>query len=250
MTIQQIKQQLEDIRYEEWVHIFPTLSRDPRAGVQTLLRQKQRQFEREQALQVDFERRMTHEREWKARGFTRIVGVDEVGRGPLAGPVVAAAVLLPDGFYLPGLNDSKKMTKAARDAAYAHIIEVAEVGVGIVEPAVIDEINIYEATKLAMTEAIHQVGEVDALLIDAMKLELDIPQQSLIKGDTLSVSIAAASVVAKVVRDQMMEEYDLTYPGYGFAKNAGYGTETHLEGLRRLGVTPIHRRTFAPIKHM
>lgn len=142
------------------------------------------------------------------------------------------------------------MTKAARDAAYAHIIEVAEVGVGIVEPAVIDEINIYEATKLAMTEAIHQVGEVDSLLIDAMKLELDIPQQSLVKGDTLSVSIAAASVVAKVVRDRMMEEYDLTYPGYGFAKNAGYGTETHLEGLRRLGVTPIHRRTFAPIKHM
>lgn len=250
MTIQQIKQQLTDIRYEEWVQIFPTLSQDPRAGVQTLLRQKERQFEREQALQEDFERRMTYEREWKTQGFTRIVGVDEVGRGPLAGPVVAAAVLLPEGFYMAGLDDSKKMSKTARDTAYEHIMEVAEVGVGIVEPAVIDEVNIYEATKLAMMEAIRQVGEVDALLIDAMKLDLDIPQQSLIKGDTLSVSIAAASVVAKVVRDRMMEEYDRAYPGYGFANNAGYGTEAHLEGLRRYGVTPIHRRTFAPIKHM
>ncbi|WP_215141660.1 ribonuclease HII [Exiguobacterium qingdaonense] len=250
MTIQQIKQQLEDIRYEEWVQIFPALSQDPRAGVQTLLRQKERHFEREKTRQADFERRMTYEREWKRGGYSRIVGVDEVGRGPLAGPVVAAAVLLPDGFYLSGLNDSKKMTKTARDAAYAHIMEVAEVGVGIVEPKTIDDINIYESTKLAMTEAIRQVGDVDALLIDAMKLDLDIPQQSLIKGDALSVSIAAASVVAKVVRDRMMEAYDLTYPGYGFAKNAGYGTEAHIDGLRRLGVTPIHRLTFAPVKHM
>lgn len=250
MTIQQIKQLLQDIRYEEWTQVKSTLSQDPRAGVQALLQKKERQFERVQALHDDFVRRMTYEREWKSEGYTRIVGVDEVGRGPLAGPVVAAAVLLPEGFYLAGLNDSKKMTKTARDAAYDLILEVAEVGVGIVEPKTIDDINIYESTKLAMTEAIRQVGEVDALLIDAMKLELDIPQQSLIKGDTLSVSIAAASVVAKVVRDRMMEEYDRTYPGYGFAKNAGYGTEVHLDGLRRLGVTPIHRLTFAPIKHM
>lgn len=250
MTIQQIKQLLQDIRYEEWTQVKSTLSQDPRAGVQALLQKKERQFERVQALHDDFVRRMTYEREWKREGYTRIVGVDEVGRGPLAGPVVAAAVLLPEGFYLAGLNDSKKMTKTARDAAYDLILEVAEVGVGIVEPKTIDDINIYESTKLAMTEAIRQVGEVDALLIDAMKLELDIPQQSLIKGDTLSVSIAAASVVAKVVRDRMMEEYDRTYPGYGFAKNAGYGTEVHLDGLRRLGVTPIHRLTFAPIKHM
>lgn len=250
MTIQQIKQLLQDIRYEEWTEVKSTLSQDPRAGVQALLQKKERQFERVQALHDDFVRRMTYEREWKREGYTRIVGVDEVGRGPLAGPVVAAAVLLPEGFYLAGLNDSKKMTKTARDAAYDRILEVAEVGVGIVEPKTIDDINIYESTKLAMTEAIRQVGEVDALLIDAMKLELDIPQQSLIKGDTLSVSIAAASVVAKVVRDRMMEEYDRTYPGYGFAKNAGYGTEVHLDGLRRLGVTPIHRLTFAPIKHM
>nr|WP_251125752.1 ribonuclease HII [Exiguobacterium sp. s22] len=250
VTIQQIKQQLQQIRYEEWNQLKSTLSQDPRAGVQTLIRQKERQFEREQALREDFERRMIYEREWKHKGYTRVVGVDEVGRGPLAGPVVAAAVLLPEDFYIAGLNDSKKMTKSARYEAYDQIIEVAVVGVGIVEPATIDDINIYESTKLAMMEAIRQVGEVDALLIDAMNLELDTPQQSLIKGDTLSVSIAAASVVAKVVRDRMMEAYDLTYPGYGFAKNAGYGTEAHLDGLRRLGVTPIHRRSFAPIKYM
>ncbi|MGA9467713.1 MAG: ribonuclease HII [Exiguobacterium marinum] len=250
MTIQQIKQQLQDIRYEEWIQMKSTLSQDPRVGVQTLIRQKELQFERERMLRSDFERRLTYERELTRAGYERIVGVDEVGRGPLAGPVVAAAVLLPEGFYVAGLNDSKKMTKTARDAAYNQIMEVAEVGVGIVESGTIDDINIYEATKLAMMEAIRQVGDADALLIDAMKLDLDIPQQSLIKGDSLSVSIAAASVVAKVVRDRMMEEYDLTYPGYGFDKNAGYGTEAHIEGLRRLGVTPIHRRTFAPIKHM
>ena len=250
MTIQQIKQRLQRIRYEEWDDVQKELGQDPRAGVQSLLRQKERQFERERALREDYETRMRYEAELKKEGFSYIAGIDEVGRGPLAGPVVAAAVILPDDFYVAGLNDSKKMTNSAREEAYVHIMELATVGVGIVEAETIDEINIYESTKLAMVESVCQLGDVDVLLIDAMRLDLDIPQHSLIKGDSKSVSIAAASVVAKVIRDRLMEDYAVRYPGYGFERNAGYGTETHLEGLKKFGVTPIHRRTFAPIKHM
>jgi ribonuclease HII len=157
---------------------------------------------------------------------------------------------LPEGFYYPGLNDSKKMSKQARELAYRILMDEASVGVGIVDADVIDHVNIYEATKLAMVEAVRQLGAVDALLIDAMRLDLDIPQQSLIKGDARSVSIAAASVVAKVVRDNMMEDYAVLYPGYGFERNAGYGTKDHLAGLAEHGITPIHRKSFAPIKHM
>lgn len=250
MTIQEIKQRLKTVRYEEWDHVRTELKDDPRAGVQTLLQQRQRQFDAERDERDDYTRRLRYETELKQQGFKLIAGIDEVGRGPLAGPVVAAAVILPDDFYSPGLNDSKKMTKRARERAYATILEQAVVGVGIVDADVIDQVNIYEATKLAMTEAVRQLGEADALLIDAMRLELDLPQTSLIKGDGLSVSIAAASVVAKVVRDQMMEEFSLTYPGYGFERNSGYGTELHLDALSERGITPIHRKSFAPIKHM
>ena len=250
MTIQQIKERRELIRYEEWSELRQELLQDSRRGVQVLVRQKERQFEREQLMREDYERRMHYEQQMKAEGFKFIAGVDEVGRGPLAGPVVAAAVILPDDFYFAGLNDSKKMSKAAREAAYAYIMERATVGVGIVEATTIDQVNIYEATKLAMAESVRQLGKVDALLIDAMKLDVEITQLSLIKGDAKSVSIAAASVIAKVVRDRLMEDYAVRYPGYGFERNAGYGTEMHLEGLQKFGVTPIHRRTFAPIKHM
>ncbi|WP_114165529.1 ribonuclease HII [Exiguobacterium sp. TNDT2] len=250
MTIQAIKQRIQTVRYEEWEQVRAELNDDPRAGVQTLIRQRERQFERERALHVDYMARSVFENDWKAQGFKRIGGVDEVGRGPLAGPVVAAAVILPEGFYHPDLNDSKKMTKGAREVVYRVLMDEASVGVGIVDADVIDRVNIYEATKLAMMEAVRQLGEVDALLIDAMTLDLDVPQQSLIKGDARSVSIAAASVVAKVVRDNMMEDFAVLYPGYGFERNAGYGTKAHLAGLTEHGITPIHRKSFAPIKHM
>lgn len=250
MTIQQIKQRLETVRYEEWDIVLADLKNDPRKGVQTLLRQRQKQFDAEHSQRDDYMRRLSHEFELKELGFKQIAGIDEVGRGPLAGPVVAAAVVLPDGFYHPGLNDSKKMTKQARERAYTAILEQASVGVGIVDAEVIDQINIYEATKLAMMEAVRQLDVADALLVDAMRLELDLPQTSLIKGDERSVSIAAASIVAKVVRDEMMETYAATYPGYGFERNAGYGTELHLKALDEQGITPIHRKSFAPVKHM
>ena len=175
-----------------------------------------------------------------------------MGRGPLAGPVVAAAVILPKNCKIPGLNDSKKIPKSKHQAIYQAVLDQAiSVGIGVKDNHVIDQVNIYEATKLAMLEAIHELDpQPQHLLIDAMKLDLPISQTSIIKGDANSLSIAAASIVAKVTRDQMMAAYDQEYPGYDFGQNAGYGTSKHLEGLEKYGVTPIHRRSFEPIKSM
>ena len=195
---------------------------------------------------------LAYEKECYARGMELIAGVDEVGRGPLAGPVVAAAVILPKACKIPGLNDSKKIPKSKHKEIYEAVLQNAiAIGIGIKDNHVIDQVNIYEATKLAMMEAIGQLEpQPQHLLIDAMKLDLPIPQTSIIKGDANSLSIAAASIVAKVTRDQMMEEFDREYPGYDFAQNAGYGTAKHLAGLDKLGVTPIHRRSFEPVKSM
>ena len=189
-------------------------------------------------------------REAYNQGFQVLAGIDEVGRGPLAGPVVAAAVILPKGCKIKHLNDSKKIPKSKHEAIYHEVMEQAvAVGIGIKDAKIIDQVNIYEATKLAMLEALGKLNPVPQyLLIDAMKLDTPIPQQSIIKGDANSLSIAAASIVAKVTRDRLMADYDQTYPGYGFAKNAGYGTAEHLEGLEKQGITPIHRKTFEPIK--
>ena len=193
---------------------------------------------------------LAYEKECYARGMELIAGVDEVGRGPLAGPVVAAAVILPKACKIPGLNDSKKIPKSKHKEIYEAVLQNAiAIGIGAKDNQVIDQVNIYEATKLAMMEAIGQLDpQPQHLLIDAMKLDLPISQTSIIKGDANSLSIAAASIVAKVTRDQMMEEFDREYPGYDFAQNAGYGTAKHLAGLDKLGVTPIHRRSFEPVK--
>ena len=181
-----------------------------------------------------------------------IAGVDEVGRGPLAGPVVAAAVILPKNYKITGLNDSKKIPKKKHLEIFQAVQDQAlSIGIGIMDNQVIDQVNIYEATKLAMKEAISQVSpKPEHLLIDAMKLELSIPQTAIIKGDANSLSIAAASIVAKVTRDELMKEFDQQFPGYDFAANAGYGTAKHLEGLKKLGVTPIHRTSFEPVKSL
>ncbi len=198
------------------------------------------------------EKMLAYEKELYAQGIDLIAGVDEVGRGPLAGPVVAAAVILPKACKIPGLNDSKKIPKSKHKEIYEAVLQNAiAIGIGVKDNQVIDQVNIYEATKLAMMEAIGQLEpQPQHLLIDAMKLDLPIPQTSIIKGDANSLSIAAASIVAKVTRDQMMEEFDCEYPGYDFTQNAGYGTANHLAGLDKLGVTPIHRRSFEPVKSM
>lgn len=181
-------------------------------------------------------------------GINFIAGIDEVGRGPLVGPVVTAAVILPKDFYDERINDSKKLTEKKRELLYDVIMENAiSVGIGISSEDVIDEINILNATKRAMLEAVNNLSvKPEHLLIDAVKLNTDIPQTSIIKGDAKSESIAAASIIAKVTRDRMMVELDKIYPEYDFKHNKGYGTKKHIEAIRKYGIIKEHRKTFAP----
>ena len=250
-TIKEVKERLAMI--DELDHpLFEELILDGRAGVQAAISKRKRELQKQVDEDLRLEKMLAYEKELYTQGIHLIAGVDEVGRGPLAGPVVAAAVILPENCKIPGLNDSKKIPKSKHKEIYEAVLQNAiAIGIGIKDNQVIDQVNIYEATKLAMMEAIGQLEpQPQHLLIDAMKLDLPIPQTSIIKGDANSLSIAAASIVAKVTRDQMMEEFDREYPGYDFAQNAGYGTAKHLAGLDKLGVTPIHRRSFEPIKSM
>ena len=240
LSIAAIKEQLQEIRSLEDPR-WTTIRADSRKGVQAAIKSWERNY------QLD----LAFEEELKANGRLAIAGIDEVGRGPLAGPVVAAAVILPAELPFLPVNDSKQLSAKKREQLYDQIMAIADVGIGLISPETIDAVNIYEATKLAMMQAIANLKqEPDSLLIDAMKLPLPIEQQSIIKGDAKSVSIAAASIVAKVYRDRLMSEYAIQYPYYGFEKNAGYGTQLHLSGLESHGITPIHRKTFDPIKSM
>lgn len=250
-TIKEIKEQLANIqRLDD--PLLTELEQDSRSGVIQAIAKRKREIQKRLDEDERLEGMLAYEKECYARGMELIAGVDEVGRGQLAGPVVAAAVILPKACKIPGLNDSKKIPKSKHKEIYEAVLQNAiAIGIGIKDNHVIDQVNIYEATKLAMMEAIGQLEpQPQHLLIDAMKLDLPIPQTSIIKGDANSLSIAAASIVAKVTRDQMMEEFDRKYPGYDFAQNAGYGTAKHLAGLDKLGVTPIHRRSFEPVKSM
>ncbi len=188
------------------------------------------------------------ENELYENGIKYIAGIDEVGRGPLVGPVVTAAVILPREFYDERINDSKKLTEKKRELLYDVIMENAvSVGIGISSEDVIDEINILEATKKAMIEAVNNLSvKPEHLLIDAVKLNIDIPQTPIIKGDAKSESIAAASIVAKVTRDRMMIELDKEHPEYDFKHNKGYGTKKHIEAIEKYGILKEHRKTFAP----
>ena len=250
-TIKEIKEQLASIqRLDD--PLLTELEQDSRSGVFQAIAKRKKEIQKRLDEDERLEKMLAYEKELYTQGIQLIAGVDEVGRGPLAGPVVAAAVILPENCKIPGLNDSKKIPKSKHKEIYEAVLQNAvAIGIGIKDNQVIDQVNIYEATKLAMMEAIGQLEpQPQHLLIDAMKLDLPIPQTSIIKGDANSLSIAAASIVAKVTRDQMMEEFDRKYPGYDFAQNAGYGTAKHLAGLDQLGVTPIHRRSFEPVKSM
>ena len=191
-----------------------------------------------------------YERELRNKGITLIAGVDEVGRGPLVGPVVTACVILPEKFDLPGLTDSKKLSEKKREALYPMIKEQAlGIGIGIVSAKRIDEINIYEATKEAMVKAISNCPiKPEHVLIDAMKLDLDVPSTSIIKGDLKSITISAASVIAKVTRDRMLDELDKKYPMYDFKDNKGYPTKKHLEAIEKYGIIPEHRKSYGPVR--
>lgn len=253
-TIKDIKEalaQIDCLDDDRW----DLYASDIRIGVQKAIVQRKKAIQAEIDEDVRLETMLRYEKELYQKGYQAIAGIDEVGRGPLAGPVVTACVILPKDCKIRHLNDSKKIPKKHHEEIYEEVLARAlGVGIGIVDNDTIDRVNIYEATKLGMLQAIEQMkGEVtkpDYLLIDAMQLDTPIPQLSLIKGDANSLSIAAASIVAKVTRDRMMAEYAKEYPGYAFDKNVGYGTKDHLAGLKQYGITPIHRKSFEPIKSM
>jgi len=191
------------------------------------------------------------ERSAYSDGFRFVAGIDEAGRGPLAGPVIAAAVILPVGLSIIGVDDSKKLTAGKREKLFEIIMAQAmSVGIGIVYPDEIDQINILQGTRRAMLAAVQQLSpQPDCLLIDGIStIDSAVSQKTIIKGDSLSLSIAAASIIAKVTRDRYMIEMDATYPGYGFAGHKGYGSAAHMEAIRRLGPSPIHRLTFGGVK--
>jgi ribonuclease HII len=225
---------------------------DERKAVQTLVKSCERRILKQRQLEEKFIEMNSFETDLRVKGYQFIAGVDEAGRGPLMGPVVAGAAILPADFKLLGLNDSKQLSEAKRDEFYDYIVENAIAwGVGVVGSRLVDQINIYEATKVAMTHAILNLQvKPDYLLLDAMKLKFECPQESLIKGDARSNSIAAASILAKVTRDRLIKAFAEQYPGYGFKKHMGYGTKEHLAAIELLGPTPWHRMTFAPLKDL
>ena len=218
---------------------------DTRSGVQALIRRSEKQREALEKETARMYQLQQYEREYENEGL--ICGIDEVGRGPLAGPVVAGAVILPKNCEILYLNDSKQLSAEKREQLYDVILEHAvAVGIGIVSPQRIDEINILQATYEAMRQAIGKLNPQPAVLLnDAVRIpQVAIQQVPIIKGDAKSVSIAAASIVAKVTRDRMMEQYEEVFPGYGFARNKGYGSKEHIEALQTMGPTAIHRRSF------
>ncbi|MCH1623801.1 ribonuclease HII [Fredinandcohnia quinoae] len=246
--IEKIIKSIEDENHEFIINC----KKDERKGVQALLQRWQKRKEKERKLKDRFFEMMTYENSLYNKGIKYIAGVDEVGRGPLAGPVVAAAVILPQNIFLPGLNDSKKLTETKREELFEQIMNGAlSIGVGIITPQMIDEVNIYQATKQAMKKAVMGMAlKPDLLLVDAMEIPIQIPQSSIIKGDEKSNSIAAASIIAKVTRDRLMKRLGEEYPQYGFERNMGYGTAIHMEALQKYGITKEHRKSFSPIREL
>ncbi|MCM2533439.1 ribonuclease HII [Neobacillus pocheonensis] len=251
LSIEQIEKRLETILDERDPFLLE-VEMDERKGVQNKLAKWRKRREQEKFLRTKFNEMNFFERKYRDQGFQHIAGVDEVGRGPLAGPVVAAAVILPEDFFLAGIDDSKKLSEKKR-LEYDEVIrkEALAFSVSMIHASEIDQINIYEATKKAMKSAIVSLSlKPDFLLIDAMKLHTLYPTDSIIKGDAKSISIAAASIVAKVARDQLMKEIATSNPEYGFQSNMGYGTKEHILAIEQHGITPYHRKSFAPVKDL
>ena len=240
-----IKAELEAAELANLQLFIDSYQVDTRGGVQKLVASAAKSLEKYEAELARTENLKKYEREYEA--FAYIAGIDEVGRGPLAGPVVAGAVILPKDCDILYINDSKKLSAAKREELYDEIMEKAvATGIGLIGPERIDEINILQATYEAMRQAIGKLNpQPEVLLNDAVTIPgLSMKQVPIIKGDAKSISIGAASIIAKVTRDRLMEEYDLMFPGYGFASNKGYGSAEHIAAIKELGPTPIHRRTF------
>ncbi|MFZ5988456.1 MAG: ribonuclease HII [Bacillota bacterium] len=247
MTIRQIEDSIKDLSLDKALEALYILREDCKGKVEKIIEKyekKKASYDRELDRYLNM---CVYEKEAYDKGHKLIGGIDEAGRGPLAGPVVAACVILPKDIFIEGLNDSKKLSEKKRNELFDIIREKAiDIGVGIVDEKEIDEINILNAAKRAMKLAVDSLkNKPDILLIDAERLEdVNIAQVSIIKGDTLSVSIAAASVIAKVTRDRILEEMDKTYPQYGFIKHKGYGTKEHIDSIKKYGICPIHRMSF------
>ncbi len=244
-TISEIKAEFSKLDINQYSEFRRQYQTDTRAGVRKLIELSHKKETALEAEKLRTEQMKLYEHKYEDLGY--LCGIDEVGRGPLAGPVVAGAVILPRDSKILYLNDSKKLTAVKREELYDVIMkEAVAVGIGMASPERIDEINILQATYEAMRQAVSKLAVVPQLLLnDAVTIpEIIIPQVPIIKGDAKSVSIAAASIVAKVTRDRMMEEYDKVYPEYGFASNKGYGAQAHIEALKKYGPSPIHRRTF------
>lgn len=244
-SIAEIKKEFETAEREERKKLQTLYASDERSGVKNLLHRYLREEEKLLAEEERTEAMKCYERQYEHVGW--ICGIDEVGRGPLAGPVVAGAVILPKDCHILCINDSKKLSAGKREELYEIIMkEAVAVGIGMASPARIDEINILQATYEAMREAVSQLSVKPQLLLnDAVTIpQIEIPQVPIIKGDAKSISIAAASIVAKVTRDRLMEAYEKVLPGYGFADNKGYGSKEHIQALKELGPTPIHRASF------
>lgn len=252
MTIKEIKAELEKMELtavsEE---LLAELTDDFRKGVQQLAQRYQRKKQRVAKKREKFREMKRFEDDLVNRGYRLVGGVDEAGRGPLAGPVAAAVVILPQDIWMPGLNDSKQLSEAKREEFFAKLQEEAvDIGVGLVDSNRIDEINIRNANYQAMREAISDLEQTpDYLLVDGEEIpEIEIRQQRIVDGDARSISIAAASIIAKVTRDRMLVEYDQEYPEYNFAQHKGYGTADHIAALEEYGPCPIHRYSFSKVR--
>lgn len=251
-TVKEIKLELAEIKDLKDERLLQH-SQDSRISVRKLVNLRIKSIGKLIKLKEEHDKRQIYEKELYQKGFNYIAGLDEVGRGPLAGPLVAAAVILPkDCSNLLGVNDSKSLSAKKRQMFVEKIQETAlAIGIAVVDSQTIDQLNIYQATKLGMVKAVENLAiQPDYLLIDAITLDSPIQQKSLVKGDQVSLSIAAASIIAKEFRDQLMKDYHRTYPEFSFDQNVGYGTKDHLAALREYGYTPIHRKSFEPIKSM
>ncbi|MEX3623510.1 ribonuclease HII [Viridibacillus arvi] len=251
-SIKQIQKEYKLLTENEKSSWLEELKNDNRKGVQQYLSKLQKERVQESKWRKQYALMTAYENQLFAEDIKYIAGIDEVGRGALAGPVVSGCVILPKDCYIPRLNDSKKVSPKLRDELYDEIMEKAiAVSIGVVEASEIDEINILQGTKKSMIQAVQKLKVIpEHLLIDALELDIAIPQYGIIEGDSCSVSIAAASIIAKVTRDRMMIKLHEVYPDYGFNQHVGYGTKQHIQAIEEYGICIQHRKTFSPIKEM
>lgn len=246
LTLKQIQEEAQKLTVHEAIEYLSSLH-NTGFKVDKLLEKYYKIKQKHEKEMERLHKMLCFERQAISEGFDYIAGVDEAGRGPLAGPVVAAAVVLPKGLTIEGVNDSKKLSEAQREKLFDEIKEKAlSYGISVIDEKYIDEVNILNATKMAMTEALNLLDPIaDCILLDAVSLDnISTKQVPIIKGDSLSLSIAAASILAKVTRDRLLMKYDAKYPQYGFAAHKGYGTPQHISAIKKFGLCPIHRLSF------